>query len=89
MERNRDVTEFSNHLQTREQVLEKFVAILMSKEFCARSCRICSTSWVSWILGLETFLQIYEALVKIIEEIYNDNEGKFNQDSVKKVFFNH
>ena len=33
MESNRDITEFSNHLQTREQVLEKFVALLISKEF--------------------------------------------------------
>ena len=46
---------------------------------------VCQTRWVSRILGLETFLELYEALVKIFEEIYHQEEGKFNRDSVKRA----
>ena len=48
---------------------------------------MCRTHWVSGILGFETFLEFYEALVKTFEEIYHNEEEKFNQDSVKKAYF--
>lgn len=50
---------------------------------------MCRTDWVSGFLGFETFLEFYETLVKPFEEIYHNEEGKFNQDSVKKADFNH
>ena len=58
-----------------------------SKEFSRKKLQdVCRTRWISRILGLETFLEIYKALVKTFEEIYHNEEGKSNRDSVKKAF---
>ena len=87
MDRIREITEFFNYSQTREQVLEKYVYLLKSKEFLHKKLQdVCRTRWVSRILGLEIFLEFYEALVKTFEEIYHNEERKFNRDSVKKAF---
>ena len=75
MDRIREITEFFNYSQTREQVLEKYVYLLKSKEFLHKKLQdVCRTRWVSRILGLEIFLEFYEALVKTFEEIYHNEE---------------
>ena len=87
MDRIRKITEFFNYSEKREQFVEKFVDLLKLKDFLLRKLQdVCRTRWVSHIFVLETFLELYEALVKTSEEIFHNEEGKFNQDSVKKAF---
>ena len=87
MDRITEITEFFNYLQTREQVLEKYIDLIKSKDFLYQNIQdVCLTCWVSWIVALEQFLEFHEALVKTFEEIYHNEEGKFNRDSVKKIF---
>ena len=87
MDRIRKITEFFNYSEKREQFVEKFVDLLKLKDFLLRKLQdVCRTRWVSHIFVLETFLELYEALVKTSEEIFHNEEGKFNQDSVKKTF---
>ena len=78
MDRIKEITEFLNYSQTREQVLEKYVDLLQSKDFLHQKLQdVCRTRWVSQIIGLETFLKFYETLVETFEEIYHKEEGKF------------
>ena len=87
MDRIKEITEFLNYSQTRQQVLEKYVDLLQSKDFLHQKLQdVCQTRWVSHIISLETFLKFYEALVKTFEEIYHNEEGKLKRDSVKKAF---
>ena len=87
MDRIRKIKEFFNYSETREQVLEKFVDLLKLKDFLLRRLQdVCRTRWVSRIFALETFLEFYEALVRTSEEIFHNEKGKFNQDSVQKAF---
>lgn len=79
IDKARETTEFFNYSQKGNNV-ELFRKKLQD---------MCRTDWVSGFLGFETFLEFYETLVKPFEEIYHNEEGKFNQDSVKKADFNH
>ena len=77
MDRIKEITEFLNYSQTLEQVLEKCVDLLQSKDFLHQKLQdVCRTRWVSQIIGLETFLKFYETLVETFEEIYHKEEGK-------------
>ena len=87
MDRITEITEFFNYSQTREQVLEKYIDLNKSKVFLRQKIQdVCLTRWLSWIVGLEKCLEFHEALVKTFEEIYHNEEGKFNRDSIKKMF---
>ena len=69
MDKIREITEFFNYLQTREQVLEKYVDLLKSKEFLSKKLQdVCQTCWVSQILGLET-LNIFKILCGFSQNI--------------------
>ena len=88
MDRIKEITEFLNYSKTWEQVLEKYVDLLQSKDFLHQKLQdVCQTRWVSQIISLETFLKFYEALVKTFEEIYHNEEGKLKRDSVKSILF--
>ena len=87
MNRITEITEFFNYSQTREQVLMKYIDLFKSKDFLRQKIQdVCLTRWVSWIGGLEKFLEFHEALVETFEEMYHNEEGEFNRDSVKKIF---
>ena len=69
MDRIKEITEFLNYSQTREQVLEKYVDLPKSKDFLHKKLQdVFWTHWASRILGLETFLEFYEALVKHLKK---------------------
>ena len=84
MDRVREITKFFNYSQKEEQVLHKYVDLLQPKEFLCKKLHVCQPCWVSQILGLETFSEFYEALVKTFAKIYHKEEGRFNWYSVKK-----
>ena len=73
MDRIREITEFFNYSQTRKQVLEKYVELLRSKVFLSKKLQdLCRTRWASRVVGIETFLEFYEALLKTFEENYHN-----------------
>ena len=85
MDRVREITKFFNYSQKEEQVLHKYVDLLKPKEFLCKKLHLCQPCWVSQILGLDTFSEFYEALVKTFAKIYHKEEGRFNWYSVKKI----
>ena len=51
MDRIREIIEFFNYSQTRDQVLDKYVDLLKSKDFLHKTLQdVCQTKWVSRIL---------------------------------------
>ena len=60
------------------------------KDVCPESCRhklldVCKTRWIQRIDGLEVFLELYEAIVAMLETIKANADRSWNADSMKKA----
>ena len=60
------------------------------KDVCPESRRhklldVCKTRWIQRIDGLEVFLELYEAIVTMLETIKANADRSWNADSMKKA----
>ena len=64
------------------------------KDVCPESHRhkllnVCKTHWIQHIDGLEVFLELYEAIVAMLETIKANADRSWNADSTKKAVSNY